>query len=68
MQRWGLSGLAAAVLEHGGAFGLLAAQSLHVAAPILEPWVARTSLQDLAAVIEDPTQRANLVRELNAAQ
>ena len=61
LQRWGLSGLASALLESGGAFATLAAQSLYVGQPLLEPWMPARSL---ATLLEDPQQTQAFVELL----
>jgi hypothetical protein len=64
LQRWGLSPLAAALLESAGPFGPLAAQSLYVAEPLLSPWMSKNSLHALAGVLEDSAQRTAFARTL----
>ncbi|HNS63297.1 MAG TPA: hypothetical protein PLS77_11135 [Anaerolineaceae bacterium] len=55
LQRWGLKGVAAALLETGGPLNIVAAQLLIAGQPLLgrkqpEPWMA------LANLLEDPEQ------------
>lgn len=64
IQQWGLGSLAAALLEHGGVFASLAAQGLYVAEPLLAAWTPEKGVRELAAMLEDPQQRAQLVNTL----
>ncbi len=64
IQHWGLGSLAAALLETGGAFASLAAQGLYVAEPLLTSWTPAQSVRELAAMLEDPHQRAELADAL----
>jgi hypothetical protein len=56
LKTWGLSPLAAALLDSAGPFGLLAAQSLYVGEPLLSAWVSPGSLRSLASLLEDRAQ------------
>jgi hypothetical protein len=58
LRRWGLSSFVAAFLESGSAFATLAAQSLYVAQPLLEPWMPEKSLSAFAGMLADPQQSA----------
>ncbi|MCL5429376.1 MAG: hypothetical protein M1347_06220 [Chloroflexi bacterium] len=63
LQRWGLAGLASTLLESGGAFTTLAAQSLYIGQPLLDTWLA---VGPLAQMLEDPQQTqafAKMLRE-----
>lgn len=64
IQRLGLSGLAAALLEHGGIFAQLAAQSLYVAEPLLTTWLPNDGVRNFAHMMEDPGQRHALAAAL----
>jgi len=64
IQHLGLGGLAAALLENGGAFASLAAQGLYVAEPLLASWTPGQSMREFAAMLEDPQQRAQLADAL----
>lgn len=64
LQRWGLRGLAAALLESGSGFAALAAQSLYVGQPLLEPWLPKDKVGGLARMLEDPNQSATFARYL----
>jgi hypothetical protein len=64
LRRWGLSSLVAAFLEAGGAFATLAAQSLYVAQPMLEPWMPEKSLSAIAAMLADPQQSEAFAQSL----
>jgi hypothetical protein len=66
LKRWGLSGLAATLLESGGAFSTLAAQSIYISKPLANTWISETKLSHLANLLEDPEQGiafASLLRE-----
>jgi hypothetical protein len=58
LHRWGLRGFAATLLESGGAFSTLAAQSLYISQPLLDTWLPRRGLHSLAQTLEDPQQSA----------
>lgn len=63
LRSWGLASLASALLESSGAFTTLAAQSLYIGQPLLEPWLP---VRSLATLLEDPQQTqafAQLLRE-----
>jgi hypothetical protein len=68
LRRFGLAGIAAALLESSGAFGTLAAQGLHIGSPFLSTFIRRDELTDLAALLEDPAQSADFARTLRAPQ
>ncbi|MCW5874893.1 MAG: hypothetical protein KIS88_09650 [Anaerolineales bacterium] len=68
IQHWGLGNLAAALLEHGGAFAHLVAQSLYVAEPLLAAWLSESSLRAFAGMMEDPSQRQALADALRDPQ
>jgi hypothetical protein len=61
LQRWGLAGLASALLEDGGAFATLAAQGLYVSQPLLESWMPARAVAEL---LEDPQQTQSFVKLL----
>jgi hypothetical protein len=65
LHKLGLSNLVSALLENGGAFAALIAQSLYVAQPVLESIVP---VQSLTRMLDDPNQTkafAELLREEN---
>lgn len=64
IQQWGLGSLVAAILENGGAFASLAAQGLYVAEPLLAAWAPKQGLRAVAAMLETPDGRAQLVEAL----
>lgn len=64
IQDWGLGSLAAALLEHGGAFAQLAAQSVYIAEPLLGTWLPNKRLRSFAHMMEDPGQRMALAAAL----
>lgn len=64
IQDWRLGNLAAAILEHGGAFAHLAAQSMYLAEPLLSSWLSKESLHSFAHMMEDPGQRQALAAAL----
>ena len=51
LRRFGLAGLASALLESSEVFPFLAAQGLYIGQPLLEPWIPVRSLTNL---LEDP--------------
>jgi hypothetical protein len=66
LKRWGLSRFAATLLESGGAFATLAAQSVYISKPLANTWISDSRLSSLANLLEDPEQGnafANLLRE-----
>lgn len=58
LKRWGLSSFVASLLEAGGAFATLAAQSLYVSQPLLESWPGAKTVRSLAKMLEAPDQSA----------
>jgi hypothetical protein len=63
----GLAKLAAGLLESNSAFATLAAQGLHVGAPLLSGFTAHDTLSMWSATLEQPELTAELVRELRKA-
>jgi len=68
IQDWRLGNLAAAILEHGGAFAHLAAQSVYLAEPLLSTWLSTETLRSFAHMMEDPGQRQTLAVALREPQ
>jgi hypothetical protein len=68
LRAWGLAGLAAALLEHGGALNFFGAQALHFAAPVLDGLGPGTFASDLADVLEDPAAARALAAALSAPE
>jgi hypothetical protein len=66
LHRWGLRGFAATLLESGGAFATLAAQSLYISQPMLDTWLSPRGLRSLAQTLEDPQQTAAFATFLRA--
>lgn len=64
IQDWGLGSLAAALLEHGGAFAQLAAQGMYIAEPLLGTWMPNERVRSFAHLMEDPGQRQALADAL----
>jgi hypothetical protein len=64
LRRWGLGGLAAALLGDGGPLPFLGAQALYFAAPIVGAFSAPGRVEHLAALLEDPQSVKALAREL----
>lgn len=64
LKRWGLSPLAASLLEAAGPFALIAAQSLYVAEPMLSGLMPQTSLKNIASMLEHPEQSAAFAQTL----
>ncbi|MEX2143789.1 MAG: hypothetical protein WD740_04285 [Anaerolineales bacterium] len=64
LHRLGLAKLAAAFLESSGAFSTLAAQTLFISQPLLEPWASKEGVNRLADLLEDPGQSAAFRRVL----
>ena len=67
MRRWGLGGLAAALLGDGGPLPFLGAQALYFAAPLLGSLSPHGQVERLAALLEDPQSVQALARELIAS-
>ena len=67
MRRYGLGGLAAALLGDGGPLPFLGAQALYFAAPILGAFSPAGRVEHLAALLEDPQSVRALARELKQA-
>ncbi|MGH2582109.1 MAG: hypothetical protein ACRDFQ_04350 [Anaerolineales bacterium] len=66
LRNLGIARLAANLLESGSLFTTLAAQSLYMGQPLLEPWVPRDRVNQIAAILEEPEagrQLARLLRE-----
>jgi hypothetical protein len=66
LNRLGLSAFAATLLESGGAFATLAAQSIYISKPLANTWISDSTLRCLANLLEDPGQSiafASLLRE-----
>jgi hypothetical protein len=66
LERWGLARLAAALLESGGAFATLAAQSIYISQPLANTWISNSRLSSIANLLENPEQGiafASLLRE-----
>jgi hypothetical protein len=64
LKRWGLSGFAAAFLELGGPFTMLAAQGLYIGQPILGAWIPNEKISQFANLLEAPGEAAQFVRLL----
>jgi|SRR3989304_5270383 len=61
LRRWGLASLVSEFLENSGAFATLAAQSLYVCQPLLEPWLP---VRALAKLLENPERTQEFVKVL----
>jgi hypothetical protein len=53
-----LAGIAAALLESGSAFTMLAAQSLYVSQPLIDHWVPT---RIIAKMLEDPEEVEEII-------
>jgi|SRR3990172_13046022 len=61
LNNWGLASLASEFLESSGAFATLAAQSLYVCQPLLEPLLP---VRALAKLLEDPERTKAFIKIL----
>lgn len=61
LRRRGLEELAVWALEAGGPLTLLGAQALYLGGPLLRPFLADASLDDLASLLEDDEARRAFV-------
>ena len=66
LRAWGVGGLAAELLEHGGPLSFLGAQALYFAAPVVEPFGSGNSLIAWAELLEDPAAVEALADRLRA--
>lgn len=64
LRAWGLDGLTAALLEHGGPLAFLGAQALYAAAPLGGGSEPDSPIDRLAGVLEDPGARLAWARRL----
>jgi len=64
LRAWGLDGLAAAVLDHGGPLVFFGAQALYFAAPLIDGLGGGNAASDLAALLDDPAAAHALAAEL----
>jgi hypothetical protein len=64
LRNFGVARLAANLLESGSLFTTLAAQSLYMGQPFLEPWVTRDRVNQIAAILEEPEASRRLARLL----
>jgi hypothetical protein len=64
LRAWGVGGLAAELLEGSGPLGLLGAQALYFAAPVVEPFGSGPSLLAWAELLEDPQAVQDLANRL----
>ncbi|MEX1071965.1 MAG: hypothetical protein WEC37_04995 [Anaerolineales bacterium] len=64
LHRLKLSGFVAALLESGGAFTTLVAQSLYVSRPMLETWLPTKRMQVLSSMLEDANASSAFARML----
>ena len=64
VQRWGLNGLLAALLDAAAPLAPIAGQALYVAQPTLGLFVSRQSITDLAQWLDRPEGLADLQRAL----
>jgi hypothetical protein len=64
---WGLANLAAGILESNAAFATLAAQGMHVGAPLLNGIASKDKLNIWSNTLEQPELTTELVSELRKA-
>lgn len=58
LRRWGLSHLAATIVESAGPLNVLLAQVLYFSQPLVQPAVSGKGLAALAQLLDDPQQAA----------
>jgi hypothetical protein len=58
----------AAFLEALGPVNLLGAQLVYLSQPILSPFISREESQDIARILEDPSETRNFVKALRNYQ
>lgn len=66
LRAWGLGGLAAELLEHGGPLTFLGAQALYFTAPLVEPFGSGRQWAAWAETLEDPAAVHRLTGQLRA--
>jgi len=63
-----LQNLAAAFLEALGPVNLLGAQLVYLSQPILSPLISQEQSQDIASILEDPSETENFIKALHNHQ
>jgi hypothetical protein len=64
LRRRGLGNLAAWALEAAGPLALLGAQALYFGGPLLRPALSGATLENLAGLLEDETERRSFINFL----
>lgn len=64
LQQWGVSGLAADLLEFGGPLNMLAAQAVYLGQPLLSSPAGRAPWDELAHLLEDRAETLSFVAVL----
>ena len=59
-----LQNLAATFLEALGPVNLVGAQLVYLSQPILSPFISQEQSQDLARILEDPSETGNFIKAL----
>lgn len=67
LQMWGIKNTAASVIESAGSLGMLFAQLLYLSQPLLSGTIPSGSIQEIAQVLENPTQRKEFAAFLREA-
>jgi hypothetical protein len=68
LHKWGVSDLAASLLEMGGPFNILAAQAVHFSQPFLGTFIASNQLEVMADMLEDEAETNSFIKYLKGGE